>query len=100
MFILGRLLEALATVVYILLNLYMWVVIIRALLSWVNPDPYNRIVRFFYALTDPVLNRIRRRFPVVFSGIDFSPLLLILAIYFLQIFLVQSMRDIAYQLLR
>ncbi|SFM62197.1 YggT family protein [Thermodesulforhabdus norvegica] len=100
MFIMGRLLEALATVVYLVLNLYMWVVIIRALISWVNPDPYNPIVRFLYAVTDPILNAIRRRLPVVFSGIDFSPLLLILAIYFLQIFLVQSMRDLAYQLIR
>lgn len=100
MFILGRLLEALATVAYLVLNLYMWIVIIRALLSWVNPDPYNPIVRFFYAVTEPVLSAIRRRIPVSFAGIDFSPIILILAVYFLQIFLVQSMRDLALQLLR
>ncbi|MBW1975559.1 MAG: YggT family protein [Deltaproteobacteria bacterium] len=100
MFILGRLLEALATVLYLVLNLYLWIVIIRALLSWVNPDPYNPIVRFLYSITDPVLNVIRRRIPVFFGGIDFSPLIVILVIYFLQIFLVQSIRDIAYQLLR
>ncbi len=100
MFILGRLLEALATVIYLILNLYMWVVIIRALISWVNPDPYNPIVRFLYTVTDPVLNMIRRRLPVSFGGIDFSPFVVILGIYFLQIFLVQSIRDIAFQLIR
>ncbi len=100
MFILGRLLEALATIIYLVLNFYMWVVIIRALISWVNPDPYNPIVRFLYTVTDPVLNMIRRRLPVSFGGIDFSPFIVILGIYFLQIFLVQSIRDIAFQLLR
>ncbi len=100
MFLLGRFLEALATVIYLVLNFYMWVVIIRALISWINPDPYNPIVRFLYSVTDPVLNFVRRKLPVSFGGIDFSPFVVILGIYFLQIFLVQSIRDIAFQLLR
>jgi YggT family protein len=97
MFVLGRLLEALATVIYYVLNIYMWIIIARAVLSWVNPDPYNPIVRFLYSITDPVLLAIRRRLPLSFGGIDFSPILVILAIIFLQRFLVASLYDLARQ---
>jgi YggT family protein len=95
MFVLGRLLEALATVIYYVLNIYMWIIIARAVISWVNPDPYNPIVRFLYSITDPVLLAIRRRLPLSFGGIDFSPILVILAIIFLQRFLVASLHDLA-----
>ncbi len=97
MFILGNLLAALASVIGIVLNLYMWVIIARAVISWVNPDPYNRIVRFLYSITDPVLMAIRRRLPLYFGGIDFSPIVVILAILFLQRFLVASLHDLARQ---
>lgn len=97
MFILGNLLAALATVIGLVLNLYMWVIIARAVISWVNPDPYNRIVRFLYSITDPVLMAIRRRLPLYFGGIDFSPIVVILAILFLQRFLVASLHDLARQ---
>ena len=97
MFLVGRLLEALATVIYYVLNIYMWIIIARAVISWVNPDPYNRIVRFLYSITDPVLLAIRRRLPLAFGGIDFSPILVILAIIFLQRFLVASLYDLARQ---
>ena len=97
MFVVGRLLEALATVIYYVLNIYMWIIIARAVISWVNPDPYNRIVRFLYSITDPVLLAIRRRLPLSFGGIDFSPILVILAIIFLQRFLVASLYDLARQ---
>jgi len=97
MFVMGRLLEALATVIYYVLNIYMWIIIARAVISWVNPDPYNRIVRFLYSITDPVLLAIRRRLPLSFGGIDFSPILVILAIIFLQRFLVASLYDLARQ---
>jgi YggT family protein len=67
-----------------LLNLYMWVVIISALLSWVNPDPYNPIVRFLRNCTDPVYARIRRMFPfVVIGGMDLSPVVVIVAVQIL-----------------
>ena len=67
-----------------LLNLYMWVVIISALLSWVNPDPYNPIVRFLRNITDPVYARIRRLLPfVVVGGMDLSPVVVIVAIQIL-----------------
>jgi YggT family protein len=92
MFILGNLLVALASVIGLVLNIYMWIIIARAVISWVNPDPYNPIVRFLYSITDPVLLAIRR-----FGGIDFSPIVIIMAIIFLQRFLVASLHDLARQ---
>jgi YggT family protein len=95
MFVLGNLLVALASVIGLVLNLYMWIIIARAVISWVNPDPYNPIVRFLYSITDPVLLAIRRRLPLSFGGIDFSPVIVILAIFFLQTFLVSSLYVLA-----
>jgi YggT family protein len=97
MFIVGNLLVALASVIGLVLNLYMWVIIARAVISWVNPDPYNPIVRFLYSITDPVLLAIRRRLPLSFGGMDFSPIVVILVIIFLQRFLVASLHDLARQ---
>jgi YggT family protein len=88
MAMLGYFLGALATILNIVLTLYMWVIIARAVLSWVSPDPYNPIVRFIYSITEPVLSQIRRRLPVSFSGIDFSPIIVFLVIIFLQNFVV------------
>jgi YggT family protein len=76
----------------------MWVVIARALLPWVNPDPYNPIVRFLYNTTEPVLGALRRRLPLFFGGVDFAPLVVILAIVFLQRFAVASLHDLAVRL--
>jgi YggT family protein len=73
----------------------MWIIIIRALISWVNPDPYNPIVQFLRSATDPLLYRVRRWIPINFGGIDFSPLLVIAGIIFLQSFLVQSLLDLS-----
>ena len=95
MFIISNLLIALAKILHIALNVYMWLVIARAILSWVNPDPYNVIVRFLYNATEPVLYAIRRRVPVFFGGIDFSPMIVILVIYFLDSFLVPSLMGMA-----
>ena len=95
MFVLGNLLTALASVIGLILNLYMWVIIARAVISWVNPDPYNPIVRFLYSVTDPVLLALRRRLPLYFGGIDFSPIIVILVIMFLQRFVVASLHDLA-----
>ncbi|MBE9534897.1 MAG: YggT family protein [Proteobacteria bacterium] len=97
MFVLGNLLDALASILYLVLNLYMWIIIARAVISWVNPDPYNPIVRFLYSITDPVLLAIRRRLPLSFGGMDFSPIVVILVIIFLQRFLVASLHDLARQ---
>jgi YggT family protein len=98
MFILANLVEALAAVINMLLTLYMWIVIARAVISWVNPDPYNPIVRFLYSVTEPVLYRLRRALPLYAGGIDFSPILVFVAILFLQRFLVQSFYDLAQSL--
>jgi len=73
----------------------MWLIIARAILSWVNPDPYNAIVRFLYSATEPLLYRVRRAMPAIAAGIDLSPIIVIAGIYFLQVFLVQSLRDMA-----
>ncbi len=91
MFILGNFLLGLAKILQIGLTVYMWIIIAQAVLSWVNPDPYNPIVRFIRQVTDPVLFQIRRRIPTVFGGIDFSPIIVLLAIIFLQEFLVKSL---------
>jgi len=74
------LLNALATVVNYVFQIYFYIVIGRAIISWVNPDPYNPIVRFLYNATDPVLNRIRRMIPLQFGGFDFSPIILLLGL--------------------
>ena len=94
MFVIGNFLSALARILDIVLWLYMWVFIIAALISWVNPDPYNPIIRFLRSVTEPVLMRIRRVLGV-YGGIDFSPLIAILAILFLQIFLVGTLKQMA-----
>lgn len=94
MFIAANVLEGLAVVIKIALDFYFWIIIIRALISWVNPDPWNPIVRALISITEPVLYPIRRRLP--FSmGIDISPIVVILLIYFLQIFLVGTLQDLA-----
>lgn len=98
MFILSNLLSAIAVVLGIVLNLYMWIIIIRALLSWVNPDPYNPIVQFLYSITEPVLVRVRRLIPMTGVGLDFAPIIVLLAIVFLQTFLVNSLKTLAQQL--
>jgi YggT family protein len=95
MFILSNFLLAVASILDIILNLYMWVIIARALLSWVNPDPYNTIVRILYNITEPVLYAVRKRIPVFFGGIDFAPMVVLLAIMFLRSFLVASLRELA-----
>jgi YggT family protein len=95
MFILANFLGAVAQALTLVLQLYMWIVIARALISWVNPDPGNPIVRFLYHATEPLLYRVRRAVPFFAGGIDLSPLLVLVAIYFLQAFLVQSLLDLA-----
>ena len=98
MFILGNFLSATAKILEIVLQLYMWIIIIRALLSWVNPDPYNPIVQFLNSITEPVLYRVRQLIPMSGMGIDFSPIIVILAIIFLQAFLVNSIGMLAMEL--
>ena len=98
MFVAGNLILALANLLHLALMAYFWIIIARAVLSWVNPDPFNPIVRFLYRVTEPVLRPIRYRLPTLAMGIDLSPMVVILAIYFLDTFLVYSLRDLALSL--
>ena len=95
MFVMSNLIAAVAKILDIALTIFMWIVIARAILSWVSPDPYNPIVRFIHNITEPVLHQIRKRLPLNFGGIDFSPILVLLAVIFLRQFVVQSLYDLA-----
>lgn len=94
MFMFGNFIKAIADLLNFVLSAYIWIVIARAVISWVNADPYNPVVRFLHQVTDPVLNRIRRFLPAM-GGFDLSPMVLIFAIIFLQSFLVPTLRQIA-----
>jgi len=95
MYIIGYFIMAVARVLDIILLAYMWVVIARAVLSWVNPDPFNPIVRFINNITEPVLYQIRTRIPVNFGGMDVSPIVVFAVIIFLRTFVVNSLNQIA-----
>ncbi len=95
MFVAGNFLAALAGIIDFLLTVYLWVIIGRAVISWVNADPYNPIVRFLFEVTEPLLGRIRRVLPVSMGGLDLSPVILIIIIMFLQSFLVPTLRQMA-----
>jgi YggT family protein len=88
----NSMLEGLASILQLGLNIYILIVIVRALISWVNPSPHNQVVQFLSRVTDPVLYQIRRRIPVFFGGIDLSPIILILSLIFLNEFLVGSLK--------
>ena len=89
---------AIAKVLDTVLFLYMIIIIARAVISWVNPDPYNAIVRFLYAATEPVLSRIRKWLPFNLGMIDISPIVVFLIIIFLQQFVVSSLMELALQM--
>jgi len=95
MLVFRNLLIALATVLNYALTIFMFITIARAVLSWVSPDPYNPIVRFIHNVTEPVLYQIRKRLPMMYGGIDFSPIIVILLIIFLQKFVVDSLVGLA-----
>jgi YggT family protein len=95
MFVLNNFVMALAQLIDFLLSAYLWIVIGRAVISWVSADPHNPIVRFLYEVTEPVLSRIRQWLPITMGGIDFSPMILIMAIMFLQSFLVPTLKHMA-----
>jgi len=95
MFLLGNLFLALAGIFDIVLTALYWLILVRALVSWVNPDPFNPIVQLLHQATEPILEPIRRFLPQ--SGIDFSPLVAFLVIYASRVFLVKSLVDIGYR---
>jgi YggT family protein len=98
MFVFSNFIVALAKIIDIALSLYMWIIIFRALISWVNADPYNKIVVFLYRATEPVLRPVRRILPLRNAGIDLSPVVIILGIIFLQYFLVETIIQLARRL--
>ena len=96
MFILSNFISAVAHILDILFTILYWLILIRVLLSWVNPDPGNAIVQFLYKATEPILEPIRRRLSLNFRfGIDISPVIVILLIMFLQSFLIKSLFDLS-----
>jgi YggT family protein len=99
MFIFANLVLAFAQVLHYVLFAYFWILIGRMVVSWVRADYNNPIVRFLYAATEPVLERVRNRLPIAaVGGFDLSPVVVWLAVLFLQRFLVQSLYDLAYAL--
>ena len=98
MYIIGYFILAVAKVLDLVLLALMWIVIARAILSWVNPDPFNPIVRFIHNVTEPVLYPIRTKIPINFGGIDFSPIVVFAGIIFLRTFVVNSLTQMALSL--
>jgi YggT family protein len=96
-FIVANFLVAVGKLLDIILTIYMYIIIARAVISWVNPDPYNPIVSILYRTTEPVLFQIRKRLPVM-GGLDLSPLIVLLVIFFLQKFAVASILDLGYRM--
>ncbi len=95
MFVVSNFILAFARVLELAINAYIWIIIARALISWVNPDPYNAIVRFLYRVTEPVLRPVRYRLPTLAMGLDLAPMVVILVLYFLDQFLVSTLRQLA-----
>lgn len=91
MFILGYFFIAVAKVLDFVLLFYMWIIVARAILSWVSPDPFNPIVRFIHNVTEPVLYPIRSKVPANYGGIDFAPIIVFLGIIFLRTFVVNTL---------
>ena len=96
MFVLANLIHALASILNIVLTIYYWLILFRAIISWVNPDPFNPIVQFVYRVTEPVLEPLRRLLPPM--PVDISPILAFLGIIFLQSFLIRTLQDLAMRL--
>jgi YggT family protein len=94
--VLAQFARFIAAALGMLLNTFFWLIIIGAVLSWVNPDPRNPIVRFIHGVTEPALYQVRRRLPfVVVGGLDLSPVVIILCIMFAQMVIVDSLRRLA-----
>ena len=99
MFVLSNFLIALARILDVGFSILYWLILIRALISWVSPDPHNFIVQFLYKATEPILYPIRKILPLSLKfGIDISPIITFLAIMFLKSFLVRSLIDLAVRL--
>jgi YggT family protein len=89
MIVISTFLEAIAQILHMVINIYIWVIIISALISFVRPDPYNPIVQILYRLTNPVYAFIRRFIPTIIGGIDVAPIIVVLALQFIDLFAVK-----------
>lgn len=98
MYIAGNFISAIAVILDYAITILTWLIIIRALISWVNPDPYNIIVQFLYKTTEPILTPFRRIIPLYNIGIDISPVIAILFLWFVRLFVVRTLADIAIRL--
>ena len=97
MFVLGNFIVAIAQIIGVISTILTWIIIIRALVSWVNPDPYNSIVQFLYRVTEPILTPIRRILPAM-GGFDFSPIVALIGIMFIRSFVVQTLIEFGMRL--
>ncbi|NQU95380.1 MAG: YggT family protein [Candidatus Omnitrophica bacterium] len=98
MYVLGNFIAAIAVILGYIISVLTWIIIIRALLSWVNPDPYNMIVQILHRVTEPILAPIRRMIPMHNIGIDVSPIIAILFLWFVKLFIVRTMIELAVRL--
>ncbi len=98
MYVLSNFISAIAQVLDMVLSLYMWIIIVRALASWFSPDPYNPLYQFLIRITEPVLGYIRRYLPARAGMMDLSPLIAIFAIIFLKAAVVKSLYGFAISL--
>ncbi len=86
--------QSIAYILSQLLGFYIWVVIIAAIITWIEPNPYNPIVRFLYSITEPVFDFVREYIPTNFGGIDFAPMVVIAVIWFLQMWLLPTLANL------
>lgn len=93
--VLSTFIYALAQIISLVINIYIWIVIIAALISWVRPDPYNPIVQILYRLTEPLYVKIRNIIPTTISGVDLTPLIVLLVLKFLDLFVVKLLFQLA-----
>lgn len=94
MIVVATLIEAIAQILHMVINIYIWVIIISALITWVRPDPYNPIVQVLRRLSEPVYDFIRRYIPTVIGGVDLAPIIVILALQFLDLFAVKLLLNL------
>ncbi|MFH1905108.1 MAG: YggT family protein [bacterium] len=97
MFVLGNFIVAIAQIIGAILTILTWIIIIRALISWVNPDPYNSIVQFLYRVTEPILMPIRKILPEM-GGFDLSPIVALIGIMFIRSFVVRTLIEFGMRL--
>lgn len=98
MFVIGNLLNAIAVILHYIIQFLMIVILINAILSWLRPDPSNPIVVMLDRISDFVCAPIRRMFPTVFGGLDLAPLFAMFGLWFIDLFLVATLRDVAMRL--